>query len=102
MRAILIIKIAPYGRLGVVTRADTNCESTHVGYSLFALRRPRSPLRTNGERGLLRVNRLCDVWGLQQVKSWLGVKNRLQRRDVESLQPVGIVNLTRRVRSEAA
>ena len=27
-------------------------------YSLFTLRKPRSPLRINGERGFLRVNRL--------------------------------------------
>ena len=30
-------------------------------YSLFTLRKTRSPLRINGERGFVRVNRLC-MW----------------------------------------
>ncbi len=34
------------------------CLSTYTRYSLFPLREPRLLLRTNGERGFLRVNRL--------------------------------------------
>ena len=33
----------------------------HTTYSLFDLRKPRSQLILNGERGFLRMNRLCEI-----------------------------------------
>ena len=40
--------------------ASTNLGLSTRLYSLFTLRKPRSPSRINGERGFLRVNRLYD------------------------------------------
>ena len=49
----------PAGAYTPATFSPTPCLATaDEGYSLCTLRRPRSPLVLNAERGLLRVNRL--------------------------------------------